>query len=245
MVVSGGVLVGEEEDEGEEKRRRVSRCLSLDGGDRSNGRERESCDAEVTERGKWRLEASRIHPPLAKRELISTFIRIQEGIYLGKFLGACPRSFPELIEHVKEIEDSIQAKKIIDDPNSLYLFQEMPSDSRQSKKRKSRDYTQLMELLSSIFFRLHADGMIKPRKEEVVDPTHPKFDLSKRSAFHSNAQGHDIEEHMTLKHKVQNLIDANKLKEYQSKKRNTPLISNKEKRSSVGEFLQKSRRFNK
>ncbi|MCE3215555.1 hypothetical protein HAX54_002791, partial [Datura stramonium] len=92
---------------------------------------------------------------------------------------------------------------------------------------------------------LHAIGVIQPRKEKVVDPTHPQFDPSKRCVFHPNAQGHDIEECVALNHKVQNLIDANKLQEYQSKKRNTPVISNKEKRPSVDEFPQKRRHFNK
>ncbi|MCE5166221.1 hypothetical protein HAX54_015957, partial [Datura stramonium] len=55
---------------------------------------------------------------------------IQEGIYLEKLLGARPQSFPELIQHVKSIEDNIQARKIIDDPNSLHPTQEMPSNSQ-------------------------------------------------------------------------------------------------------------------
>ncbi|MCD7447185.1 hypothetical protein HAX54_025531 [Datura stramonium] len=161
---------------------------------------------------RWRLEASRIRPPLPEKELISTFIRIQEELYLEKLFGACPQ---------------------------------MPSSSRQSKKRKSRDYTQLREPLSDIFSRLRAIGVIQQRKEKVVDPMHPQFDPSKRCAFHSNAQGHDIEECVALKHKVQNLIDANKLQEYQSKERNTPIISNKEKQPSVDKFPQKRCRFKK
>ncbi|MCD9561328.1 hypothetical protein HAX54_020385 [Datura stramonium] len=77
----------------------------------------------------------------------------------------------------------------------------MPSSSRLSKKRKSREYTQLREPLSDIYSRLHAIGVIQPRKEKVIDLTHPQFDPSKRCAFHSDAQGHDIEECVALKHK--------------------------------------------
>ncbi|MCD9642876.1 hypothetical protein HAX54_029918 [Datura stramonium] len=135
---------------------------------------------------RWRLEASRIRSPLPEKELISIFIRIQEGLYLEKFLGACPRSFSEPIQHVKAIDDSIQARKIIDDPNSLHLSQEIPSSSRQLKKRKFRDYTQSREPLSDIFSKLHATEVIQPRKEKVVDPTHPQFDPSKH--FYANKE---------------------------------------------------------
>ncbi|MCD7461724.1 hypothetical protein HAX54_046892, partial [Datura stramonium] len=44
-------------------------------------------------------------------------------------------------------------------------------------------------------------GVIQPRKEKVVDPTHPLYDSSKRCAFHSNSQGHDTEESVALNHK--------------------------------------------
>ncbi|MCE2055681.1 hypothetical protein HAX54_043178, partial [Datura stramonium] len=48
---------------------------------------------------------------------------------------------------------------------------------------------------------LHATGVIQPRKVKVVYSMHPQFDPSKHCSFYSNAQGHDIEECVALKHK--------------------------------------------
>ncbi|OIT33112.1 hypothetical protein A4A49_55733 [Nicotiana attenuata] len=84
--------------------------------------------------------------------------------------------------------------------------------SHRSKKRKPRDFTPLTESVSSIFARLNVSGIMQPRKGRVFDPLHPLFDPSKYCAYHSNAQGHDTEECLALKHKIQNLIDANKLR---------------------------------
>ncbi|XP_060210916.1 uncharacterized protein LOC132637920 [Lycium barbarum] len=63
---------------------------------------------------RWRLEASKIHPPLPERELISTFIQIQEDLYYDKLLGACARNFSNLIRIGKELDSAIQGGRIID-----------------------------------------------------------------------------------------------------------------------------------
>ncbi|XP_060200631.1 uncharacterized protein LOC132628893 [Lycium barbarum] len=63
---------------------------------------------------RWRLEASKIHPPLSERELISTFIQIQEDLYYDKLLGACAHNFSDLIRIGRELENVIQEGRIID-----------------------------------------------------------------------------------------------------------------------------------
>lgn len=84
--------------------------------------------------------------------------------------------------------------------------------SHQLKKRKPCNFTPLTESISSIFARLNASGIMQPRKGRIFDPSHPSLNPSKYCAYHSNAQGHDTEECLALKHKIQNMIDANKLR---------------------------------
>lgn len=64
---------------------------------------------------RWRLEASKIHPPLPEDELISTFIQIQEGLYFDKLFGACACNFSDLIRIGKEIENGIQEGKYLEE----------------------------------------------------------------------------------------------------------------------------------
>lgn len=62
---------------------------------------------------RWRLEASKIHPPLPEQELISAFIQIQEGLYYYKFLETCAHNFSDLIHIGKYIESGIQGGRIV------------------------------------------------------------------------------------------------------------------------------------
>ncbi|XP_059290866.1 uncharacterized protein LOC132044391 [Lycium ferocissimum] len=72
---------------------------------------------------RWRFEASKIHPSLPERELISTFIQNQEDLYYDNLLGACARNFSDFIRIGKELESAIQGGRIIDSSATQAIHQ--------------------------------------------------------------------------------------------------------------------------
>ncbi|XP_060181515.1 uncharacterized protein LOC132611125 [Lycium barbarum] len=220
---------------------------------------------------RWRLEASKIHPPLSERELISTFIQIQEDLYYDKLLGVCAHNFSDLIRIGRELENAIQEGRITDSsatqavhqtfqakiPRNLQSemkgnqfasttmhqaqchkshqifqsyatmqcprqrnsqqgyqqrFHQAHSSSQHQKKRKSFCFTTLNEPLANIFERLSAKGILQPKEGFIPKHPPPNFDLSKSCAYHSNIQGHDIEECPALRFKIQSMIESGKIK---------------------------------
>ncbi|XP_059316729.1 uncharacterized protein LOC132067484 [Lycium ferocissimum] len=220
---------------------------------------------------RWRLEASKMHPPLPERELISTFVQTQEDLYYDKLLGACARNFSDLIRIGKELESGIKEGRITDStatqaihqtfqskiPRNLQSemkenkfasmsmhqaqchqshqilqsyatmqrprqqksqhgcqqsFHQAQSSSRQQKKMKSFSFTPLDEPLSNILERLSAKGILQPKKGFIPKHPPPNFDLSKSCAYHSNIQGHDTEECLALRFKIQSMIENGKIK---------------------------------
>jgi len=81
----------------------------------------------------------------------------------------------------------------------------------QLKVRKPRTFTPLMETLTSIFQRLWAKGLLKPREGWIPKHSSSTLDLSKNCVYHSNIQGHDTEECPALKNKIQNMIESGKI----------------------------------
>ncbi|XP_059295492.1 uncharacterized protein LOC132048824 [Lycium ferocissimum] len=215
---------------------------------------------------RWRLEASKIRPPLPENELISTFIQMQKGIYYEKLLCARLRDFSDLIQVGKQVEAGIRAGKIVDTSSVQATFQVETFDNLQDKKKetdsavrstyqpqsrqnqqvsrdhisfhqqgfqyqpdqtqsslrqsehvKFRTFTPLEESLTSIFERMKAKGLLKPKKGWIPKSLPPDFDWSKSCAYHSNILGHDTEDCPALKHKIQNMIEKNKISVQQNK----------------------------
>jgi len=88
-----------------------------------------------------------------------------------------------------------------------------PYNPRESlhKVRKPRVFTPLMETLTSIFQRLWAEGLLKPREGWIPKHSSSTLDLSKNCAYHSNIRGHDTEECPALRNKIQNMIENGKI----------------------------------
>ncbi|XP_060210977.1 uncharacterized protein LOC132637993 [Lycium barbarum] len=91
-------------------------------------------------------------------------------------------------------------------------FHQAKSSSQHQKKRKSFCFTTLNEPLANIFERLSAKGILQPKKGFIPKHPPPNFDLSKSCAYHSNIQGHDIEECPALRFKIQSMIESGKIK---------------------------------
>ncbi|KAH0709312.1 hypothetical protein KY284_010739 [Solanum tuberosum] len=178
----------------------------------------------------WRLEASKIHPSLPKKELISTFIQIQEGLYYDKLLGTCAHNFSDLIKVGKEIENGIQGGRIIDNSATQVVHQTFQAKIPVNLQRKMRENNSFMTMQqpqhhpNDEFLQPHATSnycnvrlqhpckknlhhaQFSSRPQKKYTPKH--FDPSKSWAYHSNIQGHDTEDCPALKFKIQSMIDS-------------------------------------
>ncbi|KAH0669444.1 hypothetical protein KY285_023606 [Solanum tuberosum] len=81
----------------------------------------------------------------------------------------------------------------------------------QHKVRKPHVFTPLIETLTSIFQRLWAKGLLKPRKGWIPKHSSSTLDLFKNCEYHSNIQGHDTEEYPALRNKIHNMIEKEKI----------------------------------
>ena len=75
------------------------------------------------------------------------------------------------------------------------------------EKKPSRKFTTLAESRTKLFERLVADGYIHPVGPKPVDVNSKFYRPDQRCAYHSNSVGHDTEDCINLKHKIQDLID--------------------------------------
>ena len=75
------------------------------------------------------------------------------------------------------------------------------------EKRPSRNFTTLAESRTKLFERLAADGYIHPVGPKPGDVNSKFYRPDQRCAYHSNSVGHDTEDCINLKHKIQDLID--------------------------------------
>ncbi|XP_015057445.1 uncharacterized protein LOC107003639 [Solanum pennellii] len=75
------------------------------------------------------------------------------------------------------------------------------------EKKPSRSFTALAESRTKLFERLSAAGYIHPVGTKPVDVNFRFYRPEQRCAYHSNIVGHDTEDCINLKHKIQDLID--------------------------------------
>ncbi|XP_049345800.1 uncharacterized protein LOC125810336 [Solanum verrucosum] len=75
------------------------------------------------------------------------------------------------------------------------------------EKKPARTFTPLVESRTKLFERLNAAGYIYPVGPKPVDTSSKFYRPDQRCAYHSNSVGHDTEDCINLKHKIQDLID--------------------------------------
>ena len=80
------------------------------------------------------------------------------------------------------------------------------------EKKPARVFTQLSETRSQLFERLKEAKILHPVETKTVNTSAEWYDPSKRCAYHSEVVGHDTEKCITLKHKIQDLIDNDVVK---------------------------------
>uniref|UniRef100_M0ZQD2 Gag-pro n=1 Tax=Solanum tuberosum TaxID=4113 RepID=M0ZQD2_SOLTU len=77
------------------------------------------------------------------------------------------------------------------------------------EKNPARIFTPLIESRTKLFERLTTEGYIHPVGPKTVDTSSKFYRPDQRCAYHSNGVGHDTEDCINLKHKIQDLIDQN------------------------------------
>ncbi|KAK4713249.1 hypothetical protein R3W88_019156 [Solanum pinnatisectum] len=122
-------------------------------------------------------------------------------------------SFEEYIRHSPHEEDWVQT--LIRSLDGIYyktlFFAGIQSfDISQFKVGKPCTFTPLIETLTSIFQKLWAKGLLRPREGWIPKHYSSTLDLSKNCAYHSNIQGHDTEECPALRNKIPNMIEKRK-----------------------------------
>lgn len=75
------------------------------------------------------------------------------------------------------------------------------------EKKPARNFTALAESRTKLYERLAAAGYIHPVGPKPVDINSKFYRPDQRCAYHSNNVGHDTEDCINLKHKIQDLID--------------------------------------
>ncbi|KAK4721611.1 hypothetical protein R3W88_011844 [Solanum pinnatisectum] len=144
---------------------------------------------------RWRMEASKIRHSPHEEELVQTLIRSLDDIYYKTLFFTGIQSFK-----IHAIFDSCD---MCSKPYNLRVSQ--------LKVRKPRTFIPLMKNLTSIFQRLWANGLLKPREGWIPKHSSSTLDLSTNCVYHLNIQGHDTKECLALRNKIQNMIEKGKI----------------------------------
>ncbi|XP_069152059.1 uncharacterized protein [Solanum lycopersicum] len=175
---------------------------------------------------RWRKEAARVRPPMTKKEIVEVFVRVQEPEYYDRIILLIGAKFAEIVKSSYRVHAptfQVQApayQNPLPDyqapvPNyqtnpyprtqaprlNTCNYQQVPPPQQNGydpsrprlEKKPSRNFTALAESQTKLFERLSAAGYIHPVGPKPVD-------------VNSNV-GHDIEDSINLKHKIQDLID--------------------------------------
>ncbi|XP_069146122.1 uncharacterized protein [Solanum lycopersicum] len=157
---------------------------------------------------RWRKEAARVRPPMTEKEIIEVFVRVQEPEYYDRVILLIGAKFTEIVKVGETIEDGLKSGKIARvsaSPGSSGLSGYDPPRPRE--KKPSRSFTALAESRTKLFKRLSAARYIHLMGPKPVDVNSGFYRLEQRCAYHSNSVGHDTEDCINLKHKIQDLID--------------------------------------
>ncbi|KAK4737568.1 hypothetical protein R3W88_001265 [Solanum pinnatisectum] len=75
------------------------------------------------------------------------------------------------------------------------------------EKKPARKFTPLIESRTKLFEQLTVAGFIHPVGPKPINTSSKFYLADRRCAYHSNSVGHDTEDCINLKHKIQDLID--------------------------------------
>ncbi|GKV34678.1 hypothetical protein SLEP1_g43032 [Rubroshorea leprosula] len=135
---------------------------------------------------RWRGLAARVQPPLTDHELSNLFIKSTKGPYPPTFHSTAFTS---------------QSRPIY-----------ASGTSRPQQEKKRRYFDKLPMSYTEVFRQLIAARLVTPVPMVPLNPPFPIwYNPQARCEYHSGGVGHDLENCLALKHRVQDLIDAKEL----------------------------------
>ncbi|PHT82251.1 hypothetical protein T459_15266 [Capsicum annuum] len=172
---------------------------------------------------RWHEQATRVKLPMKKSKIVEVFIQAQDETYYQYLLPALGKPFIEVLKIGEMIEDGIKTGHIVSFATLKATTQAIQKGlgSVGGKKneegasaiivgqqaRKSRDnFTSIGESYASLFHRLVQQDMITPLFGYTPDPHSRSFDPNVRCAYHSDVQGHSIEDCRALKREIEKMI---------------------------------------
>ncbi|KAF3680240.1 hypothetical protein T459_35085 [Capsicum annuum] len=112
-----------------------------------------------------------------------------------------------MIQEKLIVVKNIDTKSVTQNPNQRTSRPDVSSKSNNKKRQESKDnFTPVGELYANLFQRLVMWGMITPLLGHIFNPRSRNFDPDVRCAYHSNAQGHSIEDYADLKSEIEKMI---------------------------------------
>ncbi|XP_047253559.1 uncharacterized protein LOC124887702 [Capsicum annuum] len=170
----------------------------------------------------WRTETARIQPPLDEK-LVKLGDFIEEGIKSGKIqsmavLQAASKAMQTSSINVYNNQPHYNPSRAsayknppkpyapVQDPAHQNRPAYAPRPHSNFEARNTHTYTPIAEPLAQLFERLRAANLLYPIEEKAPDLTSQNFDSSKRCAYHSEIQGHDMEGCYSLKNQIESLI---------------------------------------
>ncbi|XP_048133057.1 uncharacterized protein LOC125314568 [Rhodamnia argentea] len=164
--------------------------------------------------------------------LVEAGERIEGGMHEGRIAEGASRRAP--IRKEKEVEISfVQAPVTRSTPTSQLAPNRMASASgsyrnsgyQNTQLGKPRQFTPLPRPLSQLLPALLGKQLVTKEVARANPPKYRGFDLSKSCAFHTGERGHDVDGCYVLKHKVQDLLEGNRLsfKDFEPNVQRNPL----------------------
>ncbi|KAF3647602.1 hypothetical protein FXO38_18599 [Capsicum annuum] len=175
---------------------------------------------------RWRKEAAKVQPPMSKEEMVSVFSCTQEGEFYTRMVSTVRATFTDLVKIRESLEEGIRIGKIVKTPTSsrTSLFpkkkreyvEQVPPPANQNQynpsrinleKKPPKKFTSLAESRTQLFGRLMKAGYLQPIPPKPTNINSLFFHADQNCAYHSGAAGHNTEDCVNLKHKIQDLID--------------------------------------
>nr|XP_016436517.1 PREDICTED: uncharacterized protein LOC107762657 [Nicotiana tabacum] len=182
----------------------------------------------------WRKQASRVKPPIDEKEMVSVFLQAQELDYYQNMMSAMGKPFVEVIKIGKMAENRLKTGRLLSQAAIRATSQAIQGGSggitKGKKKEESamaasgaREYRKpkphFAERAPQHYYP-HQDTAYTPQPQENLlqpvpqnrqNPNSLAYQRGIYCAYHSGAEGHNIDNCWTLKKAVQDLINQERI----------------------------------
>ncbi|XP_075101846.1 uncharacterized protein LOC142177273 [Nicotiana tabacum] len=152
---------------------------------------------------KWREQVARLKPPMDGTEMFNVFLQAQEADYFQNMMSTMGKPFAEAIKIGEMVENGLKTGRIISQSALRASSQTIQNGLGGLANRKKREEGAMMASVQMGLLQL-----VPPNRQ---NPKSPSYRPGTRCAYHSGAEGHDMEDCWTLKRAVENLIEQKRV----------------------------------